>query len=290
MTEQRSVIDEIPVSLTILVAFLALALACGVISPDGQRLLLFGSMHPGRIAHGEPWRLVSYAFLHGGLLHLVMNTAMFTMLAPMLERELGSLKFTVLFAVTAIAGAIGSIVWEGSPLHSVVGASGALFGMVGAQVAVQIRAGRHAMEFLGSVAGRRAIVFILILLAFGFLMPGISNSAHIGGLIAGFVLTLTLLVPPRLERDGIAKAAVAGWVALFLSLTAWSLFPATRWDSLYGRLQGNADDRPLLEGIAAPLARHPVDDLSTDRLRRAVIERFDPEWAEITSPVEPGEN
>ena len=109
-----------------------------------------------------------------------MNTAMFTMLAPRLEVELGSLKFTVLFVVTAIAEPSQSILWEGTPGGGLVGASGALFGMIGAEVAIQVRAGRHAMEFLSSAAGRRMIIIILILLGFGLLMRGSATRPTSG--------------------------------------------------------------------------------------------------------------
>ena len=104
-----------------------------------------------------------------------------------------------------------------------------------------------------------------------------------------------MLSPPRHPRDGIAKAAVAGWVALYLSLLGWCLFPATRWDALYGRLEGTEADRPVLEGLyelrQRELGMRPqTDDLSTDSLRQRMHNRWSTGWAVLTQPLNAAEN
>lgn len=140
-----------------------------------------------------PWTLwssfLTYAFLHGGLLHLAMNGVFFLSVGGLLSRALGPARFLILFAVTAISGALvfALITDFNGPL---VGASGSLFGFIGALKAWEwryIRAtGASAQGFWRTIA---ALVAINVLLA--YLMPGgggLAWEAHLGGFIGGFLI------------------------------------------------------------------------------------------------------
>lgn len=140
-----------------------------------------------------PWTFwtsfISYAFLHGGLLHLAMNGVFFLSVGGMLSRALGPVRFLILFVVTSVIGALvfGLIAETNGPM---VGASGALFGFIGALKAWEWRyirtTGASAQGFWRTIA---ALVAINVLLA--FIMPGgggLAWEAHLGGFIGGFLI------------------------------------------------------------------------------------------------------
>jgi len=288
----RPVVDEIPVTLAVLVSYLALAAATGVFDPTTSKLIQYGALVGAMAADGEGWRLISYAFLHGGLMHLAMNTVALTALGPGLERALGPLRFSILYVISAVGGGVAAVVWGGAELV-LVGGSGALFGMLGATLAVHIRSGRHGMDYLSSQAGRRTMLLVVAYLALGLVIPRISNSAHVGGLLAGFVLTQCFLLPPRHERDGLARAALLGWIALYIGCIAWCMFPATRWDRLYARMaQSEENDPQVLQALLR--VRQRENGLSARSLAiddgelRSILERiYGTRWEAWTQVEDP---
>lgn len=188
------------------------------------------------VQQGQVWRLLSYAFVHGGFVHVAMNAMSLLALGPALERWLGTAKFALLYAITAISGALAAIWWDG-PLTPLVGGSGALFGMIGAYVAINMRAGRHLLDFLEHGGASSLLGVLAANLILGLVIPQISNSAHLGGLLGGFVLTFCFLEPARTPADAISRWARAGWIALFLSNLAFACWPVTRADWIWTHAQ-----------------------------------------------------
>lgn len=235
-------VDDIPVTLVVAIAYGTLAVVTDMFGPGeefGRRLFAFGMLTPGLVAAGEPWRLLAHAFLHGGPVHLVFNMMMLWNLGPALERSLGSVRFLGLYLVSALGGGLAVCLCY-DPRQPVIGGSGALFGMMGAAVAMNMRSGRHAFAFLDFEGPRRLLGTIVANLVLGFLIPFVSNTAHVGGLVAGFVVTLLWLRPgdartPALRRWRLATAA------LFASVLGWSLMPVTRVDWLYRQAEATAD-------------------------------------------------
>lgn len=145
-----------------------------------------------------PWfwsSWVTHAFLHGGALHLAMNTAVFLALGGFIARGIGTARFLILFFTTAIAGALvfGILATTNAPM---VGASGALFGFIGALKCWEWRfiqrTGAPANRFWGTII---ALILINVMLAFS--MPGggsLAWEAHLGGFLAGFAIA-PLLAP-----------------------------------------------------------------------------------------------
>lgn len=223
--------DEIPVTLLLAIAYVSFAIVTGIAAPDPEKLDRFGALTPLQAAAGQPWRLIAHAFLHYGALHLAFNLMTLLQVGPPLERTLGSVRFAGLYLVAALGGGI-SVCLLYPPTQPVVGGSGALFGMLGANVALAMRAGRHAFQFLNFEGPRAFLGMIVANLVIGWLIPFVSNTAHIGGLIAGFGVTLLLLAPPRrvtrLYRHWQLAAA-----ALFASLLFHAVVPVTRWDWLW---------------------------------------------------------
>ena len=233
--------DDIPVTLVVGLAYGTLAIVTNMVGPEPeflQRLVAFGMMAPQQVAAGEPWRLLAHAFLHGNVLHLLLNMASLFSLGPGLERSLGSVRFAWLYALSALGGAL-AVCAVYPPYHPVVGGSGALFGMMGAAVAMNMRAGRHVFAFLDYEGPRRLLGWIVLNLVMGFAIPIVSNTAHIGGLIAGFLVTFLWLRPGEPSRPRTRwRIATA---ALFGGLLFWSLVPVTRYDWLYLQVMTNRD-------------------------------------------------
>ncbi len=224
-----AVLDEIPVTSLVLGAYLAMALLTDPIDPSRRSLIEHGAAVGVLVQDGEPWRLLSYAFLHGGLIHIAFNSYVLWMFGPGLERRMGSVRFAILYVVAALGGGVAGMLWH-SPLAPLVGGSGALFGMFGAAVALLMREGRGQLDFLDHHGGRRLLGLIAINLLLGFLIPVVSNAGHIGGLIAGFVCTYLFLDRGRVGADTVTRISQAGWVAVLATGVLWCCFPLLRWD------------------------------------------------------------
>ncbi|MBX3464274.1 MAG: rhomboid family intramembrane serine protease [Planctomycetes bacterium] len=266
--------DEIPVTLVVVLAYVSLAFVTGLAEPDAERLAAYGWLTPLLAADGEPWRLLTHAFLHGGLVHLAFNGYMLLQVGPALERSLGSLRFLALYAAAAIGGGVAVCLLY--PVEQpIVGGSGALFGLLGAAVAVLVRSGRHALEFLTFDGPRALLSLIAVNLLIGWILPFVSNTAHLGGLATGFVVTLLWLAPPRQPSPRFRqwRAATA---ALFAALLFASLFPVVRHDWLWnqGVRTADADRRERLQraAVMAWSGRDHASEADVLRFYRLVVD------------------
>lgn len=233
MTRPANPVDAFPVSLALLLAYATLAYVTRMFGDPvefGERLQQYGVLTPAAVADGEAWRLLASTFLHANLLHLVFNGMMLAALGPGLEPALGSLRFAALYVVSALGGSVAvCLLYE--PGQPVLGGSGALFGLMGAAVALNMRSGRHVFAFLDFEGPRRLLGTIAANLVLGFLIPMVSNTAHVGGLVAGFVVTWLWLAPARRPGPGQRRWRFA-CAAAFATLLLWSVFPVTRADWL----------------------------------------------------------
>jgi membrane associated rhomboid family serine protease len=134
------------------------------------------------VAHGDWWRLMTAAFLHYGPFHLLMNMLALYWFGSLLEQRIGSGRFLLLYLVSGLAGSAGALLW--SPLVPTVGASGAIFGILGAGLVLEQQ---RDYVFGGSALGIILINFILT-----FSISSISKGGHIGGLVGGILCALGL--------------------------------------------------------------------------------------------------
>ncbi|MXZ07205.1 MAG: rhomboid family intramembrane serine protease [Acidimicrobiia bacterium] len=132
---------------------------------------------------GEWWRVITAAFLHTGLLHIVFNMYALYALGPFIERQAGKLRFVGLYLACAVAGGIAFQAMSGG---AAVGASGAIFGLFGA-VLMETLPHRHTPS--GDARFRQLVVLLGINLALPLIAPSIAWQAHIGGLVAGIFIT-----------------------------------------------------------------------------------------------------
>ena len=256
--------QQTPVTWVVVIAYLAMAFVTFTDTEQAKEWRAAGVMVPYLVSDGQPWRLISHAFLHGGLLHLGFNTIVMIWIGPALEMALGSLRFSVLYVVSATGGAV-AVALVNSPLQPVLGGSGALFGMMGAAVALHLRSSRHMMSAFDQRGPRTLLMLIGLNLLFGLLVPNISNSAHIGGLIAGTCLVLVFFDFGQWQSRGSTKLAFA--VAGF-GLLVHTLLPVTRWDWLQNRA-ANSNDPAVATELGEAAQRSAIADGELGELLRA---------------------
>jgi membrane associated rhomboid family serine protease len=136
----------------------------------------------GGLAHGEWWRLITAAFLHAGVLHLAMNMLILWLVGAQLETAIGRGRYLLLYLVSGLSGSAGALLL--SPNAVTVGASGAIFGLLGALLVLE-RQGTYVLG--GSVLG-----LVVLNVVITFAVPGISIGGHLGGLAGGALGTLAL--------------------------------------------------------------------------------------------------
>lgn len=205
-----------PVVTITVIALCLIAYAAGMVVPGFRDTLVFAPF----IAEAQPHRFLSAAFLHSGFLHLAVNMYALWIVGSVLEPALGRWRFTVLYVLSALGGSIGVLLLasptQASWYTGVVGASGAVFGLFAAIGLVLRRLGRDATQIL---------VLLLINAVLGFVIPGISWQAHLGGLITGAVLATAFVHAPRGRQT--AVAVITGVVVLValvgLSVLKYSL-------------------------------------------------------------------
>jgi membrane associated rhomboid family serine protease len=132
------------------------------------------------VAEGDWWRLITATFLHYGLVHLGMNMLVLWIIGPPLEDYFGHGRYLLVYVVAGLAGSAGALLW--SPNALTVGASGAIWGIMGAALVLEAR---RIYVFGGSALG-----LVVLNLAITFLIPGISIGGHIGGLVGGALCAL----------------------------------------------------------------------------------------------------
>ncbi|MBV9055583.1 MAG: rhomboid family intramembrane serine protease, partial [Candidatus Eremiobacteraeota bacterium] len=158
-----------------------------------QRVLAEGALIPVAVLqYGQWWRILTGAFLHGGLIHIGVNMMSLWFLGRCIEFALGPWRMLAIYVLSLIASGLGVVYFSSDPNVATVGASGAIFGLFGALFAIGFKLGKPGMDLVRSNIG------ILVLnLIITFTVPAISWQAHVAGLIAGFVLTYMLYFPPR---------------------------------------------------------------------------------------------
>jgi membrane associated rhomboid family serine protease len=170
-----------------------------------DKFALFGPS----VADGDWWRIITGGFLHAGLLHILFNMYLLYLLGNMLEPAIGSVRFTIIYFVALLAGSLGALIV--TPDAVTVGASGAVFGLMGA-AAVELRA-RGINPFDTGIGG-----LIVFNLSFSFVLSGISIGGHIGGLIGGAAAGFLFLEADK--RRIPQQLALAGSVALAVAVAA----------------------------------------------------------------------
>src|SRR5580704_9980840 len=191
---------------------------------SGQFTVDWGANWGPRTLSGEPWRLFSYMFLHGSLMHIAFNMWCLWDLGALCESLYGRWTFAVVYILTGIAGGAASVAW--SPDVPSVGASGAIFGLAGALIA-SFYLGEFSLPKV-AISGtlRSLVIFAIFNLGFGQIVGGVDNAAHVGGLISGLILgALIAKLAPQADapqrRAAVVGLVVLGLVAAGLGVRQW---------------------------------------------------------------------
>ena len=179
---------------------------------------LHGALNGFLVANGDWWRLFTSMFLHASVIHLAMNMLFLWWIAAPVEQAIGRARFALVYVVSGLSGAAGALLLT-APGTTTVGASGALFGILGAAFVFERQR--------NYVLGGGALTIIVLNLAFTFAIPGISIGGHLGGLVGGALSALAL---SRLGRShagygnpgltGIAGVLAVGVASVAVSIWA----------------------------------------------------------------------
>ena len=165
---------------------------------------------------GEVYRVITAAFMHADIIHIFCNMYSLFILGSQLEQVLGRVKFTVVYIISAIFGCLMSAAVSnitGSNIAS-VGASGAIFGLMGCLFYF----GYHYRLYLGNVLVAQVLPVIILNLGLGFMLPGIDNFAHIGGLVGGLFAGMVVGIEGKTEKSDTINGIIVTVILLgFLS-------------------------------------------------------------------------
>ena len=202
--------------------------------PSARQLLSWGANDGARVVlRHEAWRLPASVFIHGGLLHLAVNMWCLFNIGPLVERFFGNIATAVLYLAAGVGGSIASMAML--PVRISVGASGAIFGLLGALLAFLLINHRSVPTTVLRPLRSSALSFVVFntLLA---AIPNIDQSAHIGGLMTGFLGGLMLIRPWPVIRSR--------WLTLRRSLMGLALVGAVRRGRGRGAVE-RTDPAPL---------------------------------------------
>ena len=160
--------------------------------PSDLLIRLGGNFAPA-VQSGQPWRLMTAMFLHGGILHIVLNMVALWQAGQIVERMFGRVPYLLIYALSGLAGNLASLWWHPGPVS--IGASGAIFGVYGALLAyILLLRGEMPLTILREIRSS-TLAFIGYSLFAGFMIPGVDNANHVGGLAAGLLLGAGLCTP-----------------------------------------------------------------------------------------------
>jgi membrane associated rhomboid family serine protease len=156
----------------------------GGVNGTGSTIYLHGVLYGPLVEQGDWWRLLTAAFLHYGPVHLILNMVGLYWFGSLLEERIGAARYLMLYLVSGLAGSAGALLWSNGFLTPTVGASGAIFGILGAGLVLERQ---RDYVFGGSAMGVIVINFVLT-----FSISSISKGGHIGGLVGGILCALGL--------------------------------------------------------------------------------------------------
>jgi rhomboid protease GluP len=195
-----------------------LAMCAGGVGIMAQNVALtvdWGTNYGPQTLSGQWWRLFTSVFVHFGLFHFALNMVSLYLMGRLTERLYGNLRFLALYLFAGLTGSLTSVLWN--PVHNSAGASGAIFGVFGALLVFLVK---YRRELPISIAVQQR-TSILILIGYnllsGFTHQGIDNAAHLGGLVGGALVGLTLarsLNEPARSRSALRSTVLSGVLAL----------------------------------------------------------------------------
>lgn len=193
-TSGQTMLQQAPVTAALFAANMAGFLllvsttsARSILAPSAQMLIDMGANYGPLSLGGEPWRILSNTFLHASIFHLAVNLYVLFNLGPSAEKLLGSRRMLALYLISALTGSLSSLFWN--PFQTSAGASGALFGLFGCFVEEAVFSSGVSLKEVLRPARVLLIIAVVISCVYGAFIPGVDNAAHLGGFLAGALLS-----------------------------------------------------------------------------------------------------
>ncbi len=212
---KKIIITNILIALCVIAFFLTFLVSKG--SLDVITLLTYGANYAPLVKMGglNILRLLSCAFLHGSIIHLLLNMYALYIIGTQVENYIGKGKFICIYLISAISGSLMSCIFSDAVS---VGASGAIFGLLGALLYF----GYHYRLYLGSVLKNQIIPLIIVNLILGFVMTGVDNAAHIGGLIGGYLSMMALGIKGKSDKTEKINGTIV--LCVYLAFLSYIVF------------------------------------------------------------------
>ena len=212
---KKPIVTYILIGICVLVYILMTFLGNG--SYDNETLLKYGALFkPFVTEYYEYFRLLTCAFVHIGMIHLLFNMYALYVIGAQLESFLGKVQYLIIYIFSALTGSILSCVFTSNAISA--GASGAIFGLLGSLLYF----GYHYRVYLGNVLKSQIIPLLIFNLMLGFVLVGVDSAAHIGGLIGGLLMTMAL----GIKYKSTTSEKVNGWILtiIFTSFITYMAF------------------------------------------------------------------
>ncbi len=165
-----------------------------IIQIFNPKLLYLGANIRDFVKMGEYYRIITCAFIHAGIIHLFCNMYSLYIIGSQLETFIGKKRFIFVYFISTISGSLLSLIFTSG---ASVGASGAIFGLLGSLLYF----GYHYRIYLGSVLRNQIVPIIILNLLLGFVISGVDNAAHIGGLIGGYLATVSVGIKNKSNKQ-----------------------------------------------------------------------------------------
>ncbi|RPH46523.1 MAG: rhomboid family intramembrane serine protease [Burkholderiales bacterium] len=212
------------IALNLAVWLLNIVSGLSPMSPGARELAMWGGNFLPMTLE-QPWRLLSAMFLHGGIVHLGFNMWALWNTGRLAERFYGNTQLAVIYLVAGLAGSMASLFFAARTGVS-VGASGAIFGVVGCLLAaLSTKAGKLPAELAKSMRSSM-LTFVALSLVLGFTAGFIDNAAHIGGLAGGYLMGLVMAEKfdaDEFRRQGLVRGVAAIAIAVLLLGGVWAM-------------------------------------------------------------------
>src|SRR5712692_2243839 len=227
---ERMPVTAVLIGINVLVFVLMVVSGASITLPDNHQLLKWGA--DGPLTPGQPWRLLTSNYVHIGIIHIALNMWCLWNLGALAERIFDRWTYALTYTACGIAGSLVGLWWH--PMTVEAGASGAIFGIAGVLIAA-LYLGRLPVPPSAIKATLKSLLsFAGYNLFFGAVVPGISNAAHLGGLITG--LGLGAVLAPRLTAPPDERNSWRRLVFLVAGVLLFALFYFVRRTALHSSL------------------------------------------------------
>ena len=265
-----------------LLVFAAMAIdgEMGLLTADTAQVQRWGATYGPAVTAGEWWRITAANFIHFGFVHIGFNMWVLASAGPLVERLLGNIPFLVMYLFAGALGSIASVAHN--PMVIGAGASGAVFGVIGALLAVAVRQRDSIPMERVQHLRNSALAFVGYNVAFGFSIDGIDNAAHLGGLAGGFVCGVVLSQPivGEKRRGRLLKSVVTAAAGLAITVGLGQLLPRDLPDS-QGLLRAwIASEAELLDRVNAQAKLFDQGKIGAPRLIQELRNNVIPAWRE----------